>query len=178
MPWPRIRRWFGAPPPDPLGLRDPGLTNDPRRWPRYPERPPDPPRLMDGHVTPHLTLAELACQDGTPYPIDRWPDRAQRIGAGFEHVRAAIGRPIEIRSAFRTPEHNQRHAGARRSFHLVGLALDLAVPDGWLLDVFAAAIHRVADVATLGAVFTYPGRGFVHLDWRDRISGRLLTREY
>ena len=133
---------------------------------------------MDGHITPHLTLAELACQDGTPYPIARWPDRAQRIGAGFEHVRAAIGRPIEIRSAFRTEAHNVRSGGARRSFHLVGLALDLAVPDGWLLDVFAGVIHRVADVATLGAVFTYAGRGFVHIDFRPRQGRLLLTREY
>lgn len=172
MPWPRLRRWIGGPPPVPLGLGDPGLTNE------YRARPPDPARLMDGHVTPHLTLVELACQDGTPYPIARWPDRAQRIGAGFEHVRAAIGRPIGIRSAFRTEAHNRSVGGARRSFHLVGLALDLAVPDGWLLDVFAGVIHRVADVATIGAVFTYPTGGFVHIDWRARAGGRLLTREY
>lgn len=113
----------------------------------------------------HLTWAELACRDGTPYPqlfID--DGRCARLAALFEAIRAWHARPITVLSAYRTPSHNRRIGGARHSQHLQGRALDLRSPQGIPLPTFITEIRDAAADLGLRGLGLYPT--FVHVDLR------------
>lgn len=128
----------------------------------------------------HLSWDELACRDRmhTAYPIDWRETRAVALGKVFEAIRMAAGnRPIEVLSAFRTPEHNASVGGAPGSMHLQGKALDLrhehldARTFGDLIKVLAAT--RIPEIGGIGQYAT-----FVHVDIRPRPHhGQIVTWE-
>ena len=122
----------------------------------------------------HLTWAELACHDGTPYPNDWRESRAVRLATAFEQVRAAVGAPIRIGSAYRTPAHNAAVGGARESQHCEGLALDLYPPDGWTIDEFDDAVRPLAlsPETEIHGFGRYPT--FLHIDVRQVRNGRCI----
>lgn len=125
--------------------------------------------------SPHLSWAELACKDGTPYPEEWRASRAVVLAEAFEAVRAVIGQPIVVGSAYRTPEHNRRVGGAARSQHCQGRALDLYPPKGMTADQLYAtvrllALKRTSPIYGLGR---YPS--FVHIDIRPSASGRVTV---
>ena len=125
--------------------------------------------------SPHLSWAELACKDGTPYPEEWRASRAVVLAEAFEAVRAMIGQPIVVGSAYRTPEHNRRVGGAARSQHCQGRALDLYPPKGMTADQLYAtvrllALKRTSPIYGLGR---YPS--FVHIDIRPSASGRVTV---
>lgn len=114
----------------------------------------------------HLTWEELSCSDGTRYPLHWW-DRAHQLALAFEEVREAIGCPLRVLSAYRTPAWNARIGGARMSQHVEGRALDLS-PMGTgitverLLEVVLAKAHDPR--AIIRGVGIYPS--FIHMDTR------------
>lgn len=80
------------------------------------------------------------------------------------------GNEIHIISGFRSPTYNSllsssgRHV-AKHSLHLVGKAIDIAIPGTDLHTV-----RRTAVALQMGGVGYYPGAGFVHID-----SGKFRT---
>lgn len=128
------------------------------------------------HARPsaHLSWSELACKDGTPYPA-QWEARALVLAAEFEAIRAIVGQPIVIGSAYRTPAYNAAIPGAaKRSQHMEGRALDLYPPKGWTIDRFYDAIHAwaIQDESKIFGIGRYAT--FVHIDIRPKpASGRL-----
>jgi len=125
--------------------------------------------------SPHLTWSELACKDGTPYPLEWRSDRARRLALEFERIRAAVGLPIVIGSAYRTPAHNRLVGGAALSQHVEGRALDLYPPKGWTLERFYRVVRAVVDDpdCTVYGLGKYPR--FVHIDIRPAPAhGRLV----
>jgi hypothetical protein len=128
--------------------------------------------------TPHLTWRELDCKDGTPYP-DMWRlPRAVNLAVEFERVRAVVGGPIIIGSAYRTTAYNRKVGGAERSQHCQGRALDLYPPAGWTVHRFYEAIRAIAKErgSHLFGLGLYPT--FVHIDTRPRPAhGRLILWE-
>ena len=127
------------------------------------------PKLI-GRVSPHLTLAELACHDEakTPYPEVWLPTRGKALAAAFEAVRAIWGLEIRISSAYRTSLWNAQVGGALESQHVEGRALDLLPPDGVPVYDFWVAILNVARAAGIrGVGYAAPAKGgFVHIDIR------------
>ena len=105
------------------------------------------------NLSSHLSWAELACKDGTPYPA-AWHDRAVHLAEVFEDFRAALGgEPIMIASAYRTPEHNKRIGGVPHSQHVHGRALDCHPPAKMFLydfiegaKAFAKADDRIGGI--------------------------------
>ena len=80
------------------------------------------------------------------------------------------GNDIHIISGYRTPSynsllHSKNGHVARHSLHLVGKAIDIAMP-GIGLD----KVRHTAVALKLGGVGYYPGEGFVHID-----SGKFRT---
>lgn len=114
--------------------------------------------------SPHLSWQELACKDGTPYPESFRRDGRARVLAedAFEPLRALVGAPLVILSAYRTPERNRAERGARNSQHMQGRALDLRPPTGWTVARLRAAAERIPGIRGIGV---YPT--FLHIDVRE-----------
>lgn len=117
--------------------------------------------------SPHLSWAELACKDGTPYPATWRETRAVMLAVEFERIRAAVGAPIRVGSAYRTAAHNRRIGGAKFSQHVEGRALDLYPPDGWTMPRFYGVVREVAlrPESAIYGLGLYPT--FVHVDVRQ-----------
>ena len=85
----------------------------------------------------------------------------KRLGGGNE---------IHIISGYRSPAYNSlllsnnQHV-AKHSLHLVGRAIDIAIP-----GIDLATVRHTAVALQLGGVGYYPGEGFVHID-----SGKFRT---
>lgn len=129
--------------------------------------------------SPHLSWNELACKDGpghtpgTPYPMEWRADltRAVKLATLFEEIREKWGKPIQILSAYRTPEYNRRIGGANASQHKQGRALDLRPPEGVTVEEFYKRI-RYDRPKSLGGIGLY--KTFVHVDVRE-ITHHLAT---
>lgn len=106
-------------------------------------------------LTPNFYIGEFMCRDGsTLILIDK------RLSEGLQRIRAIIGKPVIITSAFRTPEHNAAVGGADESRHKTGQAADIVV-QGMTPD-------QVADIARqvgFRGIGIY--RTFTHVDVRD-----------
>lgn len=125
----------------------------------------------------HLSWAELACHDGTPYPDDWRLDRAVSLAVTFEDVRALLGgMPIVILSGYRTEAYNHLLEGAAsKSQHVQGRALDIWHAGMEPRDVFQTLLHaaNAGALPLLGGLGLY--RSFVHMDVRPRMIKGHLT---
>lgn len=72
-----------------------------------------------GDLSPHFSLSEFACHDGTPgHPTPA-------LIVALEKLRSIIGRPIRIVSGYRTPAYNKKIGGAPDSRHTHNDAADI-----------------------------------------------------
>ena len=116
---------------------------------------------------PNFSPAEIACR-GTGRLLINEPalDKLQAL-------RDRLGKPLIVRSAYRSPEHNLAVGGATRSKHLDGAAFDIAMANHDPVAFEAAA----REVGFLGFGF-YPRSGFIHVDlgparqWGERFPVR------
>lgn len=79
-------------------------------------------------------------------------------------LRLGLAEPIQIMSGYRSPETNaavrrHNHNAARNSYHMHGMAVDIAVPRLGVRKLRRAAVEMRA-----GGVGSYPGAHFIHLD--------------
>lgn len=92
---------------------------------------------------PNFSPAEIACR-GTGKLLINKPalDKLQAL-------RDRLGKPLIVRSAYRSPEHNRAAGGATRSKHMNGLAFDIAMSNHGPVAFEAAA----RDVGFLGFIW-------------------------
>jgi zinc D-Ala-D-Ala carboxypeptidase len=102
---------------------------------------------------PNFSPAEIACR-GTGQ-LKLHPEAMDKLQA----LRDRLGKPLIIRSAYRSPEHNRAVGGATRSKHLDGTAFDIAMANHDPVAFEAAA----REVGFLGFGY-YPRSGFMHID--------------
>ncbi len=116
---------------------------------------------------PNFSPAEIACR-GTGQ-IKLHPEALDKLQA----LRDRLGKPLIVRSAYRSPEHNRAVSGARASKHMDGTAFDIAMSNHDPAAFEAAA----REVGFLGFGF-YPRSGFIHVDlgparqWGERFPVR------
>ena len=118
---------------------------------------------------PNFSPAEIACR-GTGKLLINEPalDKLQAL-------RDRLGKPLIIRSAYRSPEHNRAVGGATRSKHMEGTAFDIAMANHDPVAFEAAA----REVGFLGFGY-YPRSGFMHIDlgparsWGERFPVRAV----
>ena len=119
---------------------------------------------------PDFSPAEIACR-GTGQ-LKLHPEALDKLQA----LRDRLGKPLIVRSAYRSPEHNRNVGGAPRSKHMDGTAFDIAMSNHDPAAFEAAA----RDVGFLGFGF-YPRSGFIHIDlgparqWGARFPARATS---
>lgn len=74
-------------------------------------------------------------------------------------LRDALGKPLIVTSAYRTPEHNKAVGGAADSQHLKGAAFDIQ-----LANHEPAYLEQVARRVGFTGIGRYPANGFIHVD--------------
>lgn len=115
----------------------------------------------------NFSPAEIACR-GTGQ-LKLHPEALDKLQA----LRDRIGKPLIIRSAYRSLEHNRAVGGAPASKHMGGTAFDVAMSNHNTVAFEAAA----REVGFLGFGY-YPRSGFMHIDlgpartWGERFPVR------
>lgn len=80
---------------------------------------------------------------------------------GLEELRELAGCPLYVLSGYRCPAHNKAVGGARRSFHMKGMAADI-----WSETIGPGQLVVYAEkVAVFGGIGLY--HNFIHVDIRD-----------
>jgi len=102
---------------------------------------------------PNFSPAEIACR-GTGQ-LKLHPEALDKLQA----LRDRLGKPLILRSAYRSPEHNRAVGGAPASKHMAGTAFDVAMANHDPVNFEAAA----RAVGFLGFGY-YPRSGFMHID--------------
>ena len=117
-------------------------------------------------VTKHFKLSEFACKDGTQVPT-KYQGNVAALCLALEHLRARLGAPVVIISAYRTKEYNKRVGGASRSQHLTGKAADSRL-SGKTPDEVSACLEELIAEGTIpqGGIGVYPSQNFTHYDVR------------
>ncbi len=116
---------------------------------------------------PNFSPAEIACR-GTGKLLINEPALDM-----LQALRDRLGKPLIVRSAYRSPEHNRAVGGATPSKHLDGAAFDITMANHDPVAFETAA----REVGFLGFGF-YPRSGFIHVDlgparqWGERFPVR------
>lgn len=108
-------------------------------------------------LTEHFSEAEFACRCCGMLPTT---GISMALLLGLERLRLRIGRPINISSGYRCPNHNRAVGGVWNSQHVAGTAADIYV-EGVSTRELARICKQIFD-----GVGTYVSQGFVHVDMR------------
>jgi zinc D-Ala-D-Ala carboxypeptidase len=93
---------------------------------------------------PNFSPAEIACRGSGKLLVNEAAlDKLQAL-------RTRLGKPLIIRSAYRSPEHNRAVGGAKASKHMEGIAFDVAMAnhDPEAFEATARAVDSRASVST------------------------------
>ena len=121
---------------------------------------------------PNFSPAEVACRGTGKLLANKAAlDRLQAL-------RDRMGKPLIVRSGYRSPEHNRAVGGAKRSKHMEGTACEITMSNHDPV-AFEEAARRTG---FLGFGF-YPRSDFIHIDlgpkreWRTISADRLRNRD-
>ena len=102
---------------------------------------------------PDFSPAEIACRGSGQIKLH--PAALDTLQA----LRDRLGKPLIVRSAYRSPEYNRAVGGAKASKHMIGTAFDIS-----MANHDPVAFERAArEVGFLGFGY-YPRSGFMHVD--------------
>lgn len=126
------------------------------------------------YLSPHFTLDEAKCKDGTPCPVE-FIGNAEGVARDvLEIVRVEWGRPLYVVSWFRTPAYNKKKGGAPKSTHLDASGVDFRDKDPKAsieLHDLVFELYAAKKLPALGGLGKYPA--WVHVDTRKALDGHL-----
>lgn len=130
--------------------------------------------ILTKHFTfEELTRAEAALRKG----LDNTPDaeatdNLYTLANGLEEVRALLGHPIHINSAYRSPKVNSAVGGSKNSAHMKGYAADFVCPQfGSVTDI----CHAIMD-STIGYdQLIHEFNAWVHISFDPQMRRMNLT---
>ena len=102
---------------------------------------------------PSFSPAEIACRGTGAIKINT--EAMDKLQA----LRDRLGKPLIIRSAYRSPEHNRAVGGAPASKHMQATAFDIA-----MANHDPAAFEAAARAVGFLGFGYYPRSGFMHID--------------
>jgi hypothetical protein len=115
----------------------------------------------------NFSPAEIACRGTGSLRLHE--DALDKLQA----LRDRLGKPLIVRSAYRSPTHNRAVGGAPRSKHLDGTAFDIA-----MTNHDPVAFEEAARAVGFKGFGFYPRSGFMHIDlgparmWGERFPVR------
>ena len=77
----------------------------------------------------------------------------------LQALRTALGQPMTVVSAYRSPAHNKAVGGAKNSYHMKAMAFDIAMHNHDPHE-----FERLARDAGFTGFGFYPHKGFMHID--------------
>jgi zinc D-Ala-D-Ala carboxypeptidase len=114
---------------------------------------------------PNFSPAEIACRGTGKLLVN------EAALDALQALRKRLGKPLIVRSAYRSPEHNRSVGGAKASKHMDGIAFDVAMANHDP-EAFEAAARTIG---FKGFGF-YPRSGFIHIDLGRRGAGASASR--
>lgn len=120
-----------------------------------------------GDLSKNFSRSEFACK-GTNCCGHSAPVHPELISA-LQALRDQLNLPLSITSGFRCNRHNEFVGGAARSFHTLGMAADVACPEGMTAEDLAQAVEAIPAFQQ-GGIGIYPS--WVHLDVRTTGKAR------
>jgi uncharacterized protein YcbK (DUF882 family) len=120
-----------------------------------------------GDLSKNFSRSEFACK-GTNCCGHSAPVHPELISV-LQALRDQLNLPLSITSGFRCNRHNESVGGAARSFHTLGMAADVACPDGMTAEDLAQAAETIPAFQQ-GGIGIYPS--WVHLDVRTTGKAR------
>ncbi|MEJ7828455.1 MAG: D-Ala-D-Ala carboxypeptidase family metallohydrolase [Segetibacter sp.] len=116
-------------------------------------------------LSPHFTVKEFKCHDGTDVPVVLLP-YAQKLAEQLEIIRSVDDYWISILSAYRTDKYNKKVGGRKNSFHLMCMAADIVKPHIRVTELFQQILHLIQhEVIIDGGLGIYDT--FIHYDIRS-----------
>lgn len=136
-------------------------------------------------LTEHFTFAELtASTTANRLGLNNIPDSAAlyqltKLAEMLERVRAKLGVPVAVTSAYRSPAVNKAVGGRTSSDHCKGMAADIVAPRFGTAHAVASAIAPHVSELGIGqlALEGIRGKQWVHLsiDPVDNPVNRIIT---
>lgn len=116
----------------------------------------------DTHASAHFTWRELSCKCGKCRLPAGVKTNLAKLAVQLEALRALVGAPLHVHSAYRCAVHNAQVGGAKDSMHMRGIAADITTKakSPAQLANLAETIHAFK----MGGIGRYPG--FTHVDVR------------
>lgn len=102
---------------------------------------------------PNFSPAEIACRGTGSIKINT--EAMDKLQA----LRDRLGKPLIVRSAYRSPSHNRAVGGAPASTHMLGTAFDVSMSNH-----DPATFAKAARAVGFLGFGTYPRSGFMHID--------------
>lgn len=117
-------------------------------------------------LTNNFNLSEFASKDGAPFP----PDIVKNIevlAQQLQILRDELNLPIVINSGYRSPQHNLKIGGAKDSFHVRGMAVDIVVKGMTPLQLYNKIEQLIKKGKMIeGGIGLYSS--WVHYDYRGK----------
>lgn len=120
-----------------------------------------------GDLSKNFSRSEFACK-GTNCCGHSAPVQPELISA-LQALRNQLNLSLSITSGFRCNRHNESVGGAARSLHTLGMAADVACPEGMTAEDLAQAAETIPAFQQ-GGIGIYPS--WVHLDVRTTGKAR------
>ena len=121
---------------------------------------------MNNQLTRNFNKREFNSKDGKRMPIDVFLN-IQVLAQQLQVIRDTINSPLNINSAYRSPEHNKRIGGVPNSQHLLGNAADITSRDFTPTQLYSIIEGLIEQGKILqGGLGLY--NGFVHYDIRGK----------
>jgi zinc D-Ala-D-Ala carboxypeptidase len=128
-------------------------------------------------LSPNFTLAELTRTDtgldNTPKNANEWANLKQ-LAMNLEHVRAIIGKPVIITSAFRSEAVNRKVRGSLTSHHRFGFAADFVIQGTAVFEVVS-----ILDKSWLhfDQLINEQEKGITHISFAPLLRREVLTQK-
>ena len=123
-------------------------------------------KTMSSKLTNNFSLGEFRCKDGTSVPEEHM-DNVEELAENLQVLREYLGKPIRVISGYRSPKHNRKIKGARRSQHLTASAADVKIK-GMEPQEIKKIVEQLIKEGKMkqGGIGLY--RTFLHYDIRGR----------